>query len=115
MKKLLDKEEFTKREKIIYRKLQPKFKKDKGKIVSIEVESGDYFIRDDKLEAAKKARSKFPDKIFVFLAFLFSNSITLKVDFKFLALIIFSSRNREHFKVIKICFLETQLFMLNYS
>ena len=66
MKKLLDKEEFTKKGKITYRKLQPKFKKDKEKIVSIEIESGDYFIGEDELEAAQKARNKFPDKIFVF-------------------------------------------------
>ena len=66
MKNILDKEEFTKKGKTIYRKLQPKFKKDKGKIVAIEIESGDYFIGEDELEAAKKARGKSPDKIFVF-------------------------------------------------
>jgi len=66
MKKLLDKEEFTEKGKAIYKKLKPKFKKDKGKIVAIEVESGNYFIGDDELDAAQKARSKFPDKIFVF-------------------------------------------------
>ena len=66
MEKLLDKEEFTKKGKAIYKKLKPKFKKDKGKIVAIEVESGNYFIGDDELDAAQKARSKFPDKIFVF-------------------------------------------------
>lgn len=66
MKKLLDKKEFTEKGKAVYKKLQPKLKKDKGKIVAIEIESGDYFIGDDELEAARKARSKFPDKIFVF-------------------------------------------------
>ena len=37
----------------------------KGKLVAIEVESGDYFIGDSGLEACKKAREKYPDKIFV--------------------------------------------------
>jgi len=66
MKKLLDKEEFTEKGKSIYKKLRPKFKKNKGQIVAIEVESGDYFIGDDELDAAQKATSKFPDKIIVF-------------------------------------------------
>lgn len=66
MEKLLDKKEFTEKGKSVYKKLQPKLKKDKGKIVAIEIESGDYFIGDDELEAARKARNKFPDKIFVF-------------------------------------------------
>lgn len=66
MKKLLDKEEFTKKGKAIYKKLQPEFRKNKGKIVAIEVDSGNYFIGEDELDAAQKARSRFPDKIFVF-------------------------------------------------
>ena len=66
MEKLLDKEEFTKKGKAIYKKLQLGFKKNKGKIVAIEVDSGNYFIGEDELDAAQKARSKFPDKIFVF-------------------------------------------------
>jgi len=66
MKKLLDKEEFTEKGRAIYKKLRPKFKKNKGKIIAIEIESGDYFIGEDELDAAQKARSKFPDKIFVF-------------------------------------------------
>ncbi|MCL5070819.1 MAG: hypothetical protein M1308_07975 [Actinobacteria bacterium] len=66
MKQLLDKEEFTEKGKAIYKKLQPEFKKNKGKIVAIEVESGNYFIGEDELDAALKARRRFPDKIFVF-------------------------------------------------
>jgi len=66
MKKLLDKEEFTEKGKTIYKKLRPKFKKNRGKIVAIEVDSGKYFIGEDELDAAQKARSEFPDKIFVF-------------------------------------------------
>lgn len=35
-----------------------------GKPVVIEVDSGDYFIGDTPIEATKKAREKYPDKIF---------------------------------------------------
>lgn len=66
MEKLLDKKEFTEKGKAVYKKLQPKLKKDKGKIVAIEIESSDYFIGDDELAAAQKARNKFPNRIFVF-------------------------------------------------
>ena len=66
MKKLLYKEEFTEKGRAIYKKLRPKFRENKGKIVAIETESGNYFIGEYELEAAQKARNKFPDKIFVF-------------------------------------------------
>ena len=49
MEKFLDKKEFTEKGRSIYKKLEPKFIKNKGKIVAIEIESGDYFIRDDEL------------------------------------------------------------------
>jgi hypothetical protein len=35
-----------------------------GKFVVIEVDSGDYFIGDTIIEANKKAREKYPDKVF---------------------------------------------------
>jgi hypothetical protein len=44
-------------------KLEPSFK---GKILAIEVESGEHFIGETVLEAARKARAKHPDKIFHF-------------------------------------------------
>jgi len=66
MKIILDKEEFTERGRAIYKRLEPMLMKNKGKIVAIETESGDYVIGDDELDTAKKAKSKFPDKIFVF-------------------------------------------------
>jgi hypothetical protein len=37
-----------------------------GKIVAIEVESGDYFVGDSVVEAARKARAKHPNKLFYF-------------------------------------------------
>jgi len=38
----------------------------KGKIVAVEVESGEYFIGDTVLDAAGKGRAKHPDKVFHF-------------------------------------------------
>ncbi len=66
MERILDKEEFTERGRVIYKRLEPILIKDKGKIVAIEIESGDYVIGDDELDTATKAKRKFPDKIFVF-------------------------------------------------
>jgi len=37
-----------------------------GKIVAIEVESGDYFVGETVLEAGRKARAKYPEKVFHF-------------------------------------------------
>lgn len=36
----------------------------KGRAIVIEVDSGDYFIADTPIEADKKAREKYPEKIF---------------------------------------------------
>ena len=44
-------------------KLEPEYK---GKVVAIEVESGDYFLGESVVEAAKKAREKHPEKLFYF-------------------------------------------------
>ncbi len=35
-----------------------------GKFVAIEVDNDDYFIGDTTVEATKKAREKYPDKVF---------------------------------------------------
>jgi hypothetical protein len=37
-----------------------------GKIVAIEVESGEHFIGETVLEAGKNARTKHPEKVFHF-------------------------------------------------
>lgn len=37
----------------------------KGKMVVIEVDSGDYFMGDTGVDALHKAKKKYPDKIFV--------------------------------------------------
>jgi len=39
----------------------------KGKVIAIEVESGEYIIGEDELDAALKAKNKFPGKIFNFI------------------------------------------------
>jgi len=38
-----------------------------GQIVAIEIESGDYFIGKSVTEAARKAREKYPEKVFYFV------------------------------------------------
>jgi len=66
--KYLDKDEFTERGKSVYKLLKPKLeKKFKGKVIAIEVDSGDYVIGSDELDAALKAQKKFPHKIFTFI------------------------------------------------
>lgn len=52
----------------IYKKLRPQLEpKYKGKIMAIEVDSGDYFIGDTVSDAGRKAKEKHPDKIFHFV------------------------------------------------
>ena len=50
----------------IYDQIEQKIKSDKGKIIAIDEESGDYFIADDELQAYHKALKKHPNKTFVF-------------------------------------------------
>ena len=61
MKKMMDKANpiFEK----IKEELLPKYK---GKMVVIEVDSGDYFVGDDDIDSLNRAKKKYPDKIFVF-------------------------------------------------
>ena len=66
--KYLDKNELTERGNNIYKSLKSKLeKKHKGKVIAIEVDSGNYVIGEDELDAAIKARKKFPHKIFTFI------------------------------------------------
>ena len=57
---------FDRKAQAIYRKkLKPKLEqKYKGRIVAIDVDSGDYFIGKTVLEAIGRGRRKHPDKIF---------------------------------------------------
>jgi hypothetical protein len=52
-------------ERIYHEKLKPLLEPQyKGKIVAIEVDSGDYFLGDRVIEAVQKAKAKYPEKIF---------------------------------------------------
>ena len=62
------KSEFVDRGKRIYKRLKPELEaKYKGKVIAIDVESGNYVIGEDELDAALKAKRLFPDKIFDFI------------------------------------------------
>jgi len=50
----------------VYEKIKSQLKGQEGKILAIDVESGDYFIGDDTIEAYKKGRKKYPHKEFFF-------------------------------------------------
>ena len=41
--------------------------KHKGKIIAIEVDSGDYFMAETVREAGFQAKAKYPDKVFHFV------------------------------------------------
>ena len=66
--KYIDKDEFVEKAKRIYKRLKPELERDfKGKVIAIEIESGEYIIGEDELDAAIKAKKKFPGKIFNFI------------------------------------------------
>ncbi len=49
----------------IFKEISKEFEKDyRGKLVAIEVDSGDYFLGDTSVEANNKAREKYPGKVF---------------------------------------------------
>jgi len=60
--------QLSKKAQSLYRRLYQKNleKTEKGKIVAIEVESGDIFIGNTTIDAALKAKAKYPRKIFYF-------------------------------------------------
>ena len=52
----------------VYQRVKEKLEPEqRGKIVAIEVESGDYFLGGSVIEAGKKARKKHPNKLFYFV------------------------------------------------
>lgn len=54
--------------KEIYKRIRKELEPEhKGEIVAIETESGDYFLGKTVLEATRKARQKYPDKVFYFV------------------------------------------------
>ncbi|MCR4403750.1 MAG: hypothetical protein NUW06_00360 [Candidatus Acetothermia bacterium] len=64
----VNKEQLVARGQEIYQRLKDQLEPGhNGKIVAIEVESGDYFLGESVVEAGKKARQKYPDKPFYFV------------------------------------------------
>lgn len=56
--------ERARRADALYEKLREQLEKEyPEEIVAIEPDSGDYFVGEDRREAEKKARAKYPDKI----------------------------------------------------
>lgn len=61
----INKKELTSKGKQIYESLRKALEKEnRGKIIVIETDSGDYFIGDTLAEADTKARQKYPNKVF---------------------------------------------------
>jgi len=59
--------EFSEKGQGIFKQISPQLEVEhRGKIVAIEVESGDFFLARTKREALKKAKEKYPAKIFHF-------------------------------------------------
>ena len=65
----LDKQAFAKRAKAVYnhRYRERLEATEWGKVIAIEVESGEVFIGRTALEAGLKAREKYPNKCFYFI------------------------------------------------
>ncbi len=63
----MDKAAFAQKALAIYKKHMARLETaERGKVVAIEVDSGEVFVGRTALEAAMKGRRKFPDKIFYF-------------------------------------------------
>ncbi len=64
----INREEFGSKGDRIYEKIKPLLEPEyEGKIVAIEVESGDYFLGETVIRAGQKAKEKHPDKVFYFV------------------------------------------------
>ena len=49
----------------LFKRISEELERDyRGKFAAIEVDSGEYFIGDTSVEADKKAREKYPGKVF---------------------------------------------------
>ena len=49
-----------------------------GKAVAIDIETGDYFIGDTGIEATKKAREEYPNKVFFLGRIGYSTYVSFK-------------------------------------
>jgi len=62
---IINKQELVSKGERIYATLREQLESQyKGKIVVIDTDTGDYFLGDTLLEADKKAREKYPGKVF---------------------------------------------------
>ena len=62
---MINKQELASRGKQIYAVLREKLEPEhKGRIVAIDPDTGDYFLGNTLFEADKKARQKYPGKVF---------------------------------------------------
>ena len=61
----LNKEAFAEKGETIFRNIEGKLRPQyTGKLVAIEIESGDYFLGRNGSEAVGEAKKKYPNKIF---------------------------------------------------
>lgn len=64
---VVNKDRLVARGQEVYEELKDQLEPDHhGEIIAIEVESGEYFLGDSVVEAAKKARAQHPEKLFFF-------------------------------------------------
>jgi hypothetical protein len=62
---LVDLRECSRRADTLYEEMRGRLEREHpGEIVAIEPDSGEYFVGKDRREVEKKARAKYPDKIF---------------------------------------------------
>ena len=63
--RIVDKGEMVDKGDEIYKKIKDKLEPEhKGEFIAIEVDTGDYFVGKDPIEADEKAREKHPDAVF---------------------------------------------------
>jgi len=63
----------------VFKKISEELERDyRGKFVAIEVDSGDYFVGDTGVEANKKARGKYPGKVFYLERFGYRAAVSFK-------------------------------------
>ena len=59
-----DSRELAEKGKAIYEKIKDGLEAEhKGEVVAIDIESGDYFLGKTGLEAARRARARYPNRI----------------------------------------------------
>jgi len=63
----------------IFKRISEELEKDdRGKFVAIEVDSADYFVGDTSVEAGKKAREKYPGRVFYLGKIGYRAAVTFK-------------------------------------